>query len=273
MDRTRGAANRYELFTCAWSGHVLVGVDAASVAGADPAFVREFGATRWYRCLRCDDWVQREPPAEAGASTVPRRDQVELPLRGPALRDRYILRLIAFDRLIHVAVLSVLAIVIFLFLGHRRALQSDYDQIMSGLTGGPGGTDDLHGFLTHFRHWFFISPAHLYEVGVAALAYATLEATEMVGLWYAKRWAEYLTFVATVVFIPLEVYELTRSVTTLRVVILIINVAIMLYLLFAKRLFGVRGGHKVVVAQREAEGGWAAVDAATFEGRVGAEGG
>ena len=43
-------------------------------------------------------------------------------------------------------------------------------------------------------------------------AYAVLEAVEMVGLWLTKRWAEYLTFIATVALIPLEVYEIVDKV-------------------------------------------------------------
>ena len=261
--RRREHANRYELFTCAWKGHALVGVGAAEVLAADAVLVRELEGLRWHRCIRCDDWLPVVPAVPPLLDGVPPRDQIEVPLRGPALRDRYVLRLIALDRALHVVVLSTLALVIFAFLGHRHALQQDYDRIMSALTGSPGNPNALHGFLGHFRHWFFANPAHLYEIGFAALAYAALEATEAVGLWYAKRWAEYLTFVATVVFIPLEIDELTRSITTLKVLTLVINVAIALYLLLAKRLFGVRGGHRVVIARRAELGGWAAIDRAT----------
>ncbi|MGP8059738.1 MAG: DUF2127 domain-containing protein [Acidimicrobiales bacterium] len=260
MRRRSRPSNRYELFTCAWKGHALVGVGAATVVADDAVVVRELGGLRWHRCIRCDDWVPIELSVPPVLDAVPPRDQIEVPLRGPALRDRYVLRLIAIDRTIHVIVLTALALVIFLFLGHRHALQDDYDRIMSALTGGPGNPNGLHGFLGHFRHWFFADPAHLYEIGFAAIAYAALEATEAVGLWYAKRWAEYLTFLATIVFIPLEIDELTRSITTLKVLTLVINVAIALYLLVAKRLFGLRGGHRAVIAQRAELGGWAAVE-------------
>ena len=58
------------------------------------------------------------------------------------------------------------------------------------------------------------------------LAYAALEATEMVGLWLNKRWAEYLTFIATTVLVPFEVYELTLSVSVFKLVTLVINLAV-----------------------------------------------
>ena len=39
--------NRYELFTCGWRGHVLVGTDVAEVTEADRAIVRQTRLTCW----------------------------------------------------------------------------------------------------------------------------------------------------------------------------------------------------------------------------------
>ena len=72
--------------------------------------------------------------------------------------------------------------------------------------------------------------------------YAVIEGVEAVGLWFQKRWAEYLTFIATTALLPLEVYELDQPAPVLKVLTLIINVAVVVYLLLAKRLFGLRGG-------------------------------
>ena len=47
----------------------------------------------------------------------------------------------------------------------------------------------------------------LYLVAGLAAAYAVLEGAEAVGLWLARRWAEYLMFISTAVFLPYEVYE------------------------------------------------------------------
>ncbi len=44
--------------------------------------------------------------------------------------------------------------------------------------------------------------------------------------------------------VPLEVYELTTRISVLKVLTLVINLAIVLFLLISKRLFGVRGGGK-----------------------------
>jgi hypothetical protein len=61
----------------------------------------------------------------------------------------------------------------------------------------------------------------------------------------------------------LEVYELTKSISYLKIVALVINVAIAVYLLLAKRLFGLRGGGRAERARHDADVGWAAIERAT----------
>jgi uncharacterized membrane protein (DUF2068 family) len=75
-----------------------------------------------------------------------------------------------------------------------------------------------------------------------AVAYSVVEAVEAVGLWKEQRWAEYLTAVATAGFLPFEIKAVIDRLTVLRVLTLVINVAILVWLLWQKRLFGIRGG-------------------------------
>jgi len=137
--KKRRPDNFYELVTCAWKGHALVGTDVAEIVPADGMVVRERDGVRWYRCLRCDAWVADDPPAQPTRERMPARDEIELPVRGPLLRDRYVLRLIAVDRAIHVIVLTVLAIVLFTFARHDATLHRDYENIMSDLSGTTPG--------------------------------------------------------------------------------------------------------------------------------------
>src|SRR5947207_13656229 len=113
---------RYELLSCSFRGHELVGTDASALRPEDHLVAREMDGTRWYRCLRCDSWVPMAPPSEPRRVHPPDRDEIELPLRGRPLRERYVLRLIAVDRAIHVVVLGVLAVAIFVFVTHRGQL-------------------------------------------------------------------------------------------------------------------------------------------------------
>jgi uncharacterized membrane protein (DUF2068 family) len=66
--------------------------------------------------------------------------------------------------------------------------------------------------------------------GVLAIGYAALEITEGVGLFYRKRWAEWLTVVATSLLVPIEVYELVRHPSWLKAGGVVVNIAIVVYL-------------------------------------------
>jgi uncharacterized membrane protein (DUF2068 family) len=92
------------------------------------------------------------------------------------------------------------------------------------------------------------------------LLYALLEGAEAVGLWYQQRWAEYLTFLATILLLPLEIYELEHKLSYFKVAALVVNLAVAVYLLLAKRLFGLRGGARVDEERRQEDVGWPALE-------------
>jgi len=256
---------RYELIGCGLHGHALLGTDAARLRPGDGLFAREAGGLRWYRCLRCDSWVALPPPGQTSAGYPPRREDVVLPLRGRALRDRYVLRLIALDRVLHFLVLTSLAVALLLFARNRAMLNADFTRILKDLQGGLGGpvNNSSHGVVHDLQRLFAVSLSNLYLVAAAAAAYAALEGTEAVGLWLARRWAEYLTLIATVVFVPYEIYELTKGISWLKLLTLAINLLIVIYLLLAKRLFGLRGGGAAEQAERAQDNGWPAIERAT----------
>ncbi len=153
----RRPPTRYELLTCAWADHFLVGLDAADVTGADPALVRDYDGLRWHHCLRCNCWVAKRPPEHPTRERVATRDEIVLPLRGPLLRDRYVLRLMALDRALHVVLLGSLAFVIFFLAGNHAALERDYVQIVQAF----GDPSRAHPFLGGLQHYFTISPRWL----------------------------------------------------------------------------------------------------------------
>ena len=258
-ERKRRPTNRYELISCALADHVIVGTDVATLTAADALLAVESEGIRFYRCLRCDSWVPDVVPAAPSRPSMPGRDEIALPLRGPMLRDRYVLRLIAIERAVHVVVLTAAAIAVLFVAGHERTLAKDYDTIMADLFGGNGARS---GLLGDVRSLFTISKTHLHEAALVLFVYAGLEATEMVGLWLAQRWAEYLTFTTTTLFIPFEIYELVEKFGYLKLLTFILNVAISLYLLLAKRLFGLRGGYRAERERRRAESGWPALERA-----------
>jgi uncharacterized membrane protein (DUF2068 family) len=90
--------------------------------------------------------------------------------------------------------------------------------------------------LTHAIDWVAdLSPHKILLAGVLACAYALLYAVEGVGLWMQKRWAEYLTTIATASLIPFEIWELTHGFSVLKVAALAVNVAIVIYLIHVLR--------------------------------------
>ncbi len=163
-------------------------------------------------------------------------------------------------------VLTLLAVALFTFARHDSTLRKAYTNIMNDLSGGVPGVTQVRGILGYFRRVVNYSTLHLTVLGLIVTAYAALEATEMVGLWMGKRWAEYLTLVATSAFLPYEIYELTISVTVIKSIAFVVNLAVVVYLLVAKRLFGIRGGHKVQAQRHLDLSGWTAVDRATPHG-------
>jgi uncharacterized membrane protein (DUF2068 family) len=100
------------------------------------------------------------------------------------------------------------------------------------------------------RKTFEYKHSTLLIVAIALLAYALIEIVEGVGLWMTRRWAEYLTVVATAAFLPLEIYELTEKVSWIKIGTLVLNILAVLYILLSKRLFGLRGGVEAFEAER-----------------------
>lgn len=80
-------------------------------------------------------------------------------------------------------------------------------------------------------------------IAAAAFLYGLLDATQAVGLWMRRRWAEYLVLVATSMFLPLEAWEIHEHFTLIKILVLIANLAIIVYLIWKKRLFLDRRGH------------------------------
>lgn len=75
-----------------------------------------------------------------------------------------------------------------------------------------------------------LPPARMKDFGLVSFVYAGLFLTEGIGLWLRKRWAEWFTVAITTSLIPVEVYELVKHATSVKIMVLIINVAVIAYL-------------------------------------------
>jgi uncharacterized membrane protein (DUF2068 family) len=80
-----------------------------------------------------------------------------------------------------------------------------------------------------------LSPAKVKGLGIVSFIYGGLFLTEGIGLWLTKRWAEWFTIIITTSLVPVEIYEIHRHPTPVKIVVLIINVAVVIYLIYRIR--------------------------------------
>ncbi len=78
---------------------------------------------------------------------------------------------------------------------------------------------------------FAVNPKQLKELSAGTFFYAALLLTEGVGLLMRKHWAEYFTVITTAALVPLEIYELAKRFTFVKIAVLAVNVAIVVYLI------------------------------------------
>ena len=77
----------------------------------------------------------------------------------------------------------------------------------------------------------FVTDRVLRRFSIGLFAYAALGMTEGIGLYLEKGWAEYMTLIITVSFLPFEIFEIHRHATAIRFSLLAINILVFFYLL------------------------------------------
>jgi uncharacterized membrane protein (DUF2068 family) len=203
-----------------------------------------------WRCLRCGTYVLGPPSLSGPAQDAP------LLLRGKALRSAFILRLLAVERWVRGSIIVLLGVAVLrlsstqvslkeLFNRDLDALRPFFDQIHFNVSDS-ATIRAIENVLTARHSTLDIIAAFLFF-------YGGLQLVEGTGLWLLKRWGEYFAVVATALFLPLEIYELTERITWIRVAALAVNLAAVAYLLVSKRLFGLRGGRAAYDAERHEE--------------------
>ncbi len=258
-------------------GHVAPAADALVLGPEDAAL----GATladgrRLARCLRCDTWIEHAPPDPATAvwTDLPPIEDLPTPRRGKPLHEAILMRLISINKAAHATVFTILAAALLLLetnLAHIHRWARNLVDTLSGPLDDTG-QQASRGFLARQAQKIFdLEPGTIKLLLALALVYAAVEWTEAYGLWRERRWAEYLTVLATTGFLPLEIHELIKSITVVRVLALVVNVALIIWLVVNKHLFGVRGGVRTL--HEAAAVDWNAVLAAPSPARANRVGG
>jgi uncharacterized membrane protein (DUF2068 family) len=228
---------------CGVSGHVTFAPDQPPLRDRMNVQTRE--GTAW-RCLRCGTFVIGPPTRTGPAAAAPRVR------RGKELRSLLILRFFAVERVLRALVFGVLAYAIWQFKSSRLSIEQAFNSELPQLKAlfqEVGFNINHSKLLGLIQHAFTLNQHTLTLLAAGAAAYTAIEIIEAVGLWLAQRWGEYFAMVVTSVGLPYEIYDLTAKVTVLRVVAFVINLALVLYLVITKRLFGVRGGKNAYEAR------------------------
>jgi len=148
---------------------------------------------------------------------------------GDPSRTRLVLRLIAIERSLR-GVLLLAAGTYLLF-----HLSTDFRQRAERIIRSIDIDPRQHFFHRIVTRLHRLRAHELRIVGLAALGYGGLELVEGVGLWLDELWAEYLTLIATSLFIPFELYELAVHPSLWKAGGILINVLIVVYLARALR--------------------------------------
>jgi uncharacterized membrane protein (DUF2068 family) len=238
---------RWELRACARKGHVTYAPDEAALR--DRVHVATPAGEAW-RCLRCGDFVVGGPRSSGPAGEAP------IVLRGKALRDATVLRVLAAERFLRGLALVLIAVAIVKFQSAQATLRELFEADLPAarpLAERLNYDLDRSALVRVVREALNANRTTLRVVAALVLLYGLVQLAEGVGLWLLKRWGEYLTVVATAAFVPLEVYEVVERATVLRVAALVVNAAAVVYLLLSKRLFGLRGGRAAHERERQAQ--------------------
>ena len=238
----------WSLFGCARQGHVTYAPDEPELRNR--LMAPTAGGIAW-KCLRCGAFVTGGEHGSGPAAAAP------LVRRGRELRSELILRVFAVERFLRFLVIGVAAYGVWWFKYDQAGIQRAYDSALPAIRAlyQDLGLDVSHSkLLVLVNHALTISPRWITILAIGLPAYAVIELVEGIGLWLGQRWGEYFAMIATSVFLPLEVWELARGhVTWLKVATFVINLLLVIYLVWTRRLFGVRGGKAAYEARLRTE--------------------
>ncbi len=106
---------------------------------------------------------------------------------------------------------------------------------------------DLHAVAVEIIRTFHMNPARHYPsifidtfsqltsgqlwiMALFALVYSAVRFLEAVGLWLERQWAEWFGLLTGALYIPVELMEIVRQATPVRIAVFVVNMIIVLYL-------------------------------------------
>ena len=208
----------------------------------------ETTAIELWQCLRCGSYVSGEPHNSGPAAHAPSIR------RGKEIRGDLILRLFAIERGIRFVIFGGVAYGIWRFANSRsiaEAINKDIP-IVRDFAKQLGFTLN-HALLERIQSLLHVSSSNLKLLALGVTGLAIVSGIEAFALWQAKRWGEYFAMIVTSLGLPFEIYELSKAVTVTKIILLVLNLLLVAYLVYSRRLFGARGGKEAYEARLRAD--------------------
>ena len=145
------------------------------------------------------------------------------------MSHRGVLRAIAVFKFLKAAALIVTGLGVLRMIHKNVGAEIEHLVVLSGFDPG-------RPFVTRIVQQVTSIPPHrIRELGVVSFIYGGLFLTEGIGLWMLKRWAEWFTVIITSSLVPVEVWEIYRRPGWIKVLVLLLNLAVVVYLVYRIR--------------------------------------
>jgi uncharacterized membrane protein (DUF2068 family) len=233
----------WNLYRCGRIGHITYAPEEPDLR----EYLRTSGpAGEFWRCLRCGTFVTGRPASSGPAAQAP------VIKRGREIRSELILRAFAIERFFRFLLFGGVAYAIWQFGHSKLTIEQAFNRdlpIVRGSLGQLGLNISHSSLIIEFQKALHISQGTFTLIAAGVAVFAIIELIEGIGLWQSRRWGEYFAMVVTSLGLPYEIYDLIVKVSWARLVFFGINLALVIYLVLTKRLFGARGGRTAYEAR------------------------
>jgi uncharacterized membrane protein (DUF2068 family) len=235
----------WSLYRCGRVGHMTYAPDESHLREHMRA---QTAAAELWQCLRCGTYIPGDPHGSGPAAEAPAIR------RGKQIRGDLILKLFAIERAIRFVIFGAVAYGIWRYANSHSIAQAIKKDIPIVRTFAKQlGFTLNHALLDKIQSLLHVSASNLRLLAAGVTGLAIVSAIEAFALWQAKRWGEYFAMIVTSLGLPFEIYELSKSVTVTKVILFTLNIILVVYLVYSRRLLGARGGKEAYEARLRAD--------------------
>ncbi|MEZ0258979.1 MAG: DUF2127 domain-containing protein, partial [Chthoniobacter sp.] len=119
--------------------------------------------------------------------------------------------------------------------GILKAVDGDLQETLLGWVNALHLDADNHYIASLLQKADQVDGQKLKHLSGFSIAYGAIFMIEGVGLIFKQRWAEYVTLVITLSFVPIEIMEIIKHCSVAKVILLVVNLAIAVYLIVMLR--------------------------------------